>query len=65
MADYSSLQELLRHSQRSKTLFDGAEPGGSGDAAGTAAGHSYLRGTAKSVPVQEVSGKTALPNYTG
>lgn len=23
MADYSSLQELLRHSQRSKTLFDG------------------------------------------
>ena len=23
MADYSSLQELPRHSQRSKTLFDG------------------------------------------
>ena len=23
MADYSTLQELLRHSQRSRTLFDG------------------------------------------
>ena len=38
-----------------QNLFRRAEPGGSGDAAGAAAGHPYLRGAAKGGEVQAIN----------
>ena len=46
-----------------QNLFRRAEPGSSGDAAGAAAGHPYLRGAAKGSEVQGVDSRYPSPRH--